>query len=120
MLGVDDVWGEAVTKKVQFYINMKQMSCFFSRYLGIVFPLTGARDGSEHIFVQAGVQEGARPGRRHQGVGKKRIFSSILKKKTKKTGQQFNAHKPTYCTDRFGMVTSEKFSDMVTYYRLKM
>lgn len=27
MLGVDDVCGEAVTKKVQFYISMKQISC---------------------------------------------------------------------------------------------
>lgn len=42
-------------------------------------PLTGSRDDSKNIFVQAGVQEGAGAGRRHQSVGEETIFSSILK-----------------------------------------
>ena len=65
-------------KKEQLYMNKKphKMSAIFS----IVFSLTGAGDDSKNIFVQAGVQKGAGPGRCHQGVGKKWIFSSILRK----------------------------------------
>lgn len=43
-----------------------------------VSPLTGARDDSKNIFMQAGVQEGAGAGRHHQSVGEETIFSSIL------------------------------------------
>lgn len=78
--------------KEQFYINMNTKCPFFVSFFCFVFPLTGARDDSKNIFVQAGVQKGAGPGRCHQWVGKKWIFSSILRKKTV---QQFNAHKHT-------------------------
>lgn len=79
MLGVDDVWGVAVKKKEQFYINIKT-KCLSPPFFSIIFPLTGARDDSKNIFVQAGVQKGAGPGRCHQSVGQKGIVSSILRK----------------------------------------
>lgn len=43
-----------------------------------VLSFTGAGDGSKNIFVEAGVQKGARPRRCHQSVGMERIISSIL------------------------------------------
>lgn len=45
------------------------------------FSPTGAWNCSKNIFVQAGVQEGAGPGRRHQSVGEEGIVSSILNDK---------------------------------------
>lgn len=82
MLGVDEVWGEAVkTNKQRFFINKKKKKLFFSHhFFSIIFQLTGARDDSKNIFVQAGVQKGAGPGRCHQSIGKKWVFSSILRK----------------------------------------
>lgn len=46
-----------------------------------IFLLTRAGYGPKNILVQAGVQEGAGPGRGHQSVGEKRVFSSILEGK---------------------------------------
>lgn len=66
--------------------NTRQTAIIRSRLLRLVgsqvsLSLTCARYGPKNIFVQAGVQEGAGPGRGHQSVTEKRVFSSVLKGK---------------------------------------
>lgn len=79
MLGVEEVCGEAGKGKKQKK-SLKKKNKENERFLAVsVSPLTGARDDSKNIFMQAGVQEGAGAGRRHQSVGEETIFSSILK-----------------------------------------
>lgn len=84
MLGVEEVCGEAGKGKKtnkQAKNNKKKFKKKNENemFLAVsVSPLTGARDDSKNIFMQAGVQEGAGAGRRHQSVGEETIFSSIL------------------------------------------
>lgn len=87
MLGVEDVCGEAGKGKKQTNKQaknnkkkLKKRRKEYEMFLAVsVSPLTGARDDSKNIFMQAGVQEGAGARRRHQSVGEETIFSSILK-----------------------------------------
>ena len=82
MLGVDVAWGEAVNKneKELFNINLK-IKLFSFRSDTYNPSLTGAWYDSKNIFMQAGVQKGAGPGRCHQSVAQEWIFPHILHEK---------------------------------------
>lgn len=73
--------------------RLLETDCFFGKISYCIFPLTRARYGPENIFVQAGVQEGAGPGRGHQSISEKRILSSILKGKI---GEKVNSRPHVY------------------------
>lgn len=79
-------------------------------FFSVIFRLTGARDDPKNIFVQAGVQKGAGPGRRHQRTGEKTIFSSILRKSNRLMNTKLQTHHHYYARwheKRRAMMSSE-------------